>query len=170
MIATKFKIDQLSEFQVFINHSAHHKSKATRGYWVLPGFLNYAVRHDGQFKARYVAGGCITDAPVERVYSGVISLQAFKTIIFLGKLNCMEPWSTNIRNAYMNVKCSKLDTVVRREVFKRVGLEGHSLLVYKALYGLKSSETRFIEHLGAYPQKFGFEESKIVNDLWMSNC
>jgi hypothetical protein len=34
----------------------------------------FDVKHDGRHKARYVAGGHLTDVPNESVYSGVVSL------------------------------------------------------------------------------------------------
>ena len=49
-------------------------SRLPRGYCIIPGFLVFAVKHDGRFKAQYVAGGHKTPAPIENVHSGVISL------------------------------------------------------------------------------------------------
>ena len=73
------------EFKVFKDHGKYHKSRDPRGYRVIPGFLIYAIKHDGRFKARYVAGGHKTDAPIESVHSGVISLKGLRTIIFIGR-------------------------------------------------------------------------------------
>lgn len=97
-IATNLEIDQLMEFKVFKDHGKYHKSRVLRGYRVIPGFLIYAVKHDGRFKACYIAGGHKTDAPIKNVHSGVIFLKGLRTIIFIGKLNGMEAWGTDISN------------------------------------------------------------------------
>ena len=73
-VATNLEIDQLMDYKVFNDHGKFHKSRIPRGYRVFPGFLIYAVKHDGRFKARYIAGGHRTGALAENVHSGVISL------------------------------------------------------------------------------------------------
>ena len=47
----------------------------------------YDVKHDGQHKARLIAGGHLTGLPLESVYSGVVLLRSLRIIIFLAKLN-----------------------------------------------------------------------------------
>ena len=103
--------------------------------------LIYAVKHDGRFKARLVAGGHLTDTPIESVYSGVVSLRGLRTIIFLGELNDIEPWATDIGNAYL--EATTTEKVCIRAGSEFGGLEGHLLLIYKAVDGLKSSGLRF---------------------------
>ena len=56
---------------------------------------------------------------------------------FISELDGMEPWATNIGNAY-------LEALTSEKVCIRAGpefgdLEGHLLIIYKALYGLKTS-------------------------------
>jgi hypothetical protein len=43
------------------------------------------------------------DIPLERVYSGVVSLRALRIVTFLSKLNGLDLWATNIGNAYLEV-------------------------------------------------------------------
>ena len=57
--------------------------------------------------------------------------------MFSGELDSMEPWATDIGNAY-------LEAITSEKVCIRAGpefgdLEGHLLIIYKALYGLKTS-------------------------------
>ena len=61
----------------------------------------YDVKHDGRHRARLVAGGHLTDIPVDSVYSGVVSLRGFRLLVFLAELNGMEVWSTDISSAYL---------------------------------------------------------------------
>ena len=46
-------------------------------------------------------------------------------------------------------------------------LRGKRLLVFKALYGLKSSSARFHEHLSVTLRKLGYRPSKADPDLWI---
>ena len=52
-------------------------------------------------------------------------------------------------------------------------LEGHTLVIIKALYGLRSSGARFYETLESTLRKEGFVPTKADPDLWMysgSSC
>ena len=46
-------------------------------------------------------------------------------------------------------------------------LEGHTLIIYKALYGLKSSGARWYEKLVDSLRAIGFSQSKADCDVWM---
>ena len=60
-----------------------------------------SCKHDGRLKARLVAGGHLTDTPINSVHSSVVSLQGIRLLAFVGKLDEMELWSTNVGNAYL---------------------------------------------------------------------
>ena len=47
---------------------------------------------------------------------------------------------------------------------------GKRLVIYKSLYGLKSSTARFHEHLSVKLQSLGFKPTKADSDLWMKDC
>lgn len=84
-----------------------------------------------RFKGRLTAGGHLTDVPIHSVYSGVISLQNFRTLVFLGELTDRESWTTDVDNAY-------LEAFTKEKVCIRAGsefgdLKGHLLLIQKAL-------------------------------------
>ena len=49
-------------------------------------------------------------------------------------------------------------------------LEGHTLVIVKALYGLRSSGARFHEALASTLRKEGFIPSKVDPDLWMCSA
>ena len=72
-----------------------------------------------------VAAGHLTEVPVESMYSGVISLQGIRLMIFLAELNQMEAWGTDISSAY-------LEAFTKEKLFIKAGpefgdQEGHSL-------------------------------------------
>ena len=125
----------------------------------------YSCKHDGRLKARLVAGRHLTDTPVDSVYSSVVSLRGIHLLAFLGKLNEMELWSTNVGNAY-------LESFMQEKVYIKVGpefgeIKGHYLLIVKALYGLKLSGLQWCERLADVPRSMGFFMSKAEPDIWM---
>ena len=113
--STDLEMSQLKDYKTFIDKGEFHASKIPKGYKKINMHLIYAVKHDGRFKARLVAGGHLTDTPIESVYSGV-SLRGRRTIIFLGELNDIEPWATDIGNAY-------LEATTTEKVCIRAGFE-----------------------------------------------
>ena len=145
-----------------------------KGYNPGPGWkkirchIVYAVKHDGRHKARLVAGGHLTDTPIDSVYSSVVSLRGVRLIAFIAEHNGLDLWSTDIGNAY-------LETYTKEKVYIIAGGEfgdraGHTLLIRKALYGLKSSGLRWHERLTDVLRAMGFFPSKAERDIWMRDC
>jgi hypothetical protein len=116
-------------------------------------------------KQCYVAGGHLTNIPKVSVYSGVVSLRGLRMVAFLPELNGLDLWATNIGNAYLEAKTSELLFIVAGPEFG--DLEGHMLVIYKALYGLCSSGLRWHEHFSACLRDMGFFPCKAEPDIWM---
>jgi hypothetical protein len=94
----------------------------------------------------------LKDILIDLVYSSVVSLHGVKqwntsTHLHRRTHNDCECWVTNIENAY-------LESYTQEKVFIIAGakfgeLAGHTLIVLKALYRLKSSVLRWKERLTA---------------------
>ena len=56
----------------------------------------FDVKHDGRHKARYVAGGHLMDAPLDSIYSGVVSLRSLQLVIFLAELNGLQLYAVDV--------------------------------------------------------------------------
>jgi len=68
------EILQLDEYQTF--RDLGKGAKAPPGYKRICCHLVFDVKHDGQHKSCLVAGGHMTNIPLESVYSGVVSLRS----------------------------------------------------------------------------------------------
>jgi hypothetical protein len=139
--ATKLEMEQLHEYDAF-----HDKGIGTtpgEGFKKIRVHLVYACKHDGRHKARLVANGNLTEIPTNSVYSGVVSLKSLRTVIFLAELNGLESWATDIGNAYLEAETSEKVFVIAGPEFG--DLEGHTLVIFKALYGLRTSGVRWSE-------------------------
>ena len=128
----------------------------------------FDVKVDGRHKSRVVADGHLTATPSESVYSGVVSLRGLRTCILIGELDGMIPWATDIGNTY-------LEAVTSEKVCIRAGpefgeLEGHLLIIYKALYGLRSSGKLFGQLLQECLRDLRFEPSLAESTIYMQKC
>ena len=115
------------------------------GYTKIRCHFVYDCKHDGRFKSRFVAGGNMTDTPVDSIYSGVVSIPGIRLVTFIAELNGLELWATDIGNAY-------LESVTKEKVAFVAGPEfgeykGHTFIILKAQYGLKSSGRRWHDRL-----------------------
>jgi hypothetical protein len=145
--ATITEMSQLKEYECFINAGIYGRDKPPDGHKKICAHLVFDVKHDGCHKACYVAGGHLTDVPNMSVYSGVVSLRGLWVVAFLSELNGLNLWATDIGNAYLEARTSELLFIVAGPEFG--DLEGHMLVIYKALYGLHSSGIRWHERFSA---------------------
>ena len=102
--------------------------------------LVFDVKHDGRHKARFVAGGHLTQVPLDAIYSGVVSLRSLRTVVFLSELNDLTLWGADVGNAYLEAETKEKVYIVAGDGFG--DREGHTLVIFKALYGLWSSRAR----------------------------
>ena len=84
-------------------------------------------------------------------------MRGFRTCLFIGELDGMEPWATDIGNDY-------LEALTSEKVCIRAGpefgdLKGHLRIIYKALYGLKTSRKEFCQLLQECLLELGFVPS-----------
>ena len=140
------EIGQLLEYEAFIDYGHRSTTLPPEGYKLIPLTLVFAVKHDERYKSRLVAGGHLTDTPVESVYLGVVSLHVVRLIIFLAELNGLKVWQTDVGNAYLEAKTTKKVYAIAGPEFGEK--EGHILVVNKALYGLKTSGKHWHERFG----------------------
>jgi hypothetical protein len=86
-------------------------------------------------------------------------------VAFLSELNGLDLWATDIGNAYLEAKTSELLFIIASPEFG--DLEGHMLVIYKALYGLRSSGLRWHERFSACLRDMDFFPCKAEPDIWM---
>ena len=127
--------------------------------------LVFDMKADGNRKGRLVAHGDMTPEPEEAVYSSVATLHSLHIIIFLTELNGLMLMQGDIRNAY-------LESYTQEKVYFIAGPKfghkaGHSFIIDKALYGLRSSGLRFHEKLSGVLCGLGFEHTYVDPDVWI---
>ena len=161
--AMALEMHQLNDYGTFTDMGIG--SAGPEGYQKIRVHFVYAVKHDGRHKARLVAGGHLTRVPIDSVYSGVVSLRSLRLIIFLAELNGLDLWGADVGNAYLEAYTKEKVYIVAGKGFGE--LEGHTLIISKALYGLRSSGLRWHERFSDTLRDMKFEISKADPDVWM---
>jgi hypothetical protein len=117
-------------------------------------------------KARYVAGGHMTDPPTSLTYSSVVSRDSVRIAFLLAALNDLEIKAADIGNAYLNAP-------TREKVYTTAGaefgpeLQGRLIVIVRALYGLKSSGAAWRSHLANTLHLMGFHSCLADPDVWL---
>ncbi len=159
------EIFQLKEYSTFNDIGHRSQVKPPDDHKKISLHFVYDVKHDGRYKSRIVAGGHLTDVPLESVYSGVVSLRGVRTVVFLAELNNLLVWQTDIGNAYLESMTKEKVYVIAGPEF--VGQEGNIFIISRALYGLKSSGLRWHERFSDVLRSMHFFPSKGEHDIWM---
>jgi len=161
--AIKLELDSLNVYNVF--KDLGYKAPVPDGYKRIRVHLVFDVKNDGRHKARLVADGHLTDLPLESVYSGVVSLRGIRIIIFLAELNGLQTWTTDVSSAYLEAKTAEKIVIFAGPEFG--DLENHTLMIYKALYGLRTSGLRWHERFADCMKDINFLQCKAEPDIWL---
>jgi hypothetical protein len=107
------------------------------GYQEIACHIIFDVKMDLTRKARFVAGGHLTEPPASITYSSVVSRDSVRLAFLLAAHNDLEIVACDVGNAYLNAPCrEKIWFVAGPEFGSR---QGTIIKVVRALYGLKSS-------------------------------
>ncbi len=139
------------------------------GYKKITCHLVFEVKFDLRRKARYVAGGHLTEAPSSMTYASVVSRESVRIGFLLAALNDLDILAGDIQNAYLNAP-------TKEKVWFMAGAEwgdkaGRPVLIVRALYGLKGSGKAWRDHLAdTLRNVLGFKSSLADPDVWYKPC
>jgi hypothetical protein len=135
------------------------------GYKWIPLHMIFDIKMDFTRKARLVAGGHVTDPPESMTYSSVVSRESVRIIFLIAALNGLDILAADIGNAYLNADTrEKVYTTAGKEFGSR---EGCTIIIVRALYGLKTSGAAFHAHLAQSLRDLGYVTTLADNDVWM---
>ena len=135
------------------------------GFKEITCHLVFDLKLDMTRKARYAAGGHLTQVPTHMTYSSVVSRETVRIGLLMAVLNGLELLAGDIQNAF-------LEAPTKEKIFFYAGDEwradeGRVVVVVQALYGLKSSSLQFQKHLAeTLGNNLGFKPSLADLDLW----
>ena len=164
--AMALEIAQLSEYKTFQDIGPN--APAPAGYQMIRAHMIFDVKQMGKRKARLVAGGHMTNPPKDSVYSSVVSLRSVRMVCFLSELNDLELMAADVGNAYLEACTKEKVCFIAGPEFGP--LVGHTLVIVKALYGLRSSGARFHEKFAETLKHLGFMPCKADPDVWLRDA
>ncbi len=110
-----------------------------------------------------MAGGQLTQAPATITYASVVSGETVRLALTFASLNDLEVKVGNVLNVYITAP-------VMEKVWTVLGPEfghdsGKSVVIVRALYGLKSAGAAFRAHLASFMRQMGYTSCKADPDL-----
>ena len=163
--AMQEEINSLLKFNTFKDMG---KLPFLAGYKNIRVHFVFAVKHDLRHKARLVAGGHLTDPTTDGTYSSVVSLQSMRIAIAAAELNNLEIMVGDVSSAYLEAYTQEKVCFLAGPEFGP--LEGHLLVIVRALYGLRTSGARWHDRLSDVLQTLGFYPCKADPDVWLKEC
>ena len=138
--------------------------KGLIGYTEIKCHMIFDVKMDFTRKARFVAGGHMTDAPISITYSSVVSRDSVRIAFLYAALNDLDILTCDISNAYLNAPC-------REKIWFLGGSEagedrGKVLVMVRAIYGLKSSGASWRSTLAKTIEDMGYTNTTADPDVW----
>ena len=151
------------EYQTFKDLGKN--ARPPKGYKQIKLLWVYDIKHDLRHKARCVAGGHMTDPCKDMAYAGVVSFRSFRIALLAGELNGLSSMVGDIGSAYLEAFTKELICFIAGPEFGE--LEGHMMIIVKALYGLRTSGARFHESLADTLRDLEFIQCKSDPDVWL---
>jgi hypothetical protein len=126
----------------------------------------FDVKLDLTRKARYVAGGHMTEAPAALTYSSVVSRESVRIAFMAAALNGLDILAADAQNAYLNADCRESVYTIAGPEFG-AARQGLRVLIVQALYGLKSSGAAWHAHLAQTMSDLKFRPCVADPDVWL---
>lgn len=132
----------------------------------IPCHLIFDIKMYFTQKARFVAGGHVTDPPASITFASIASHDSVRLAFLRAALNDLEILGADIGNAYLNASTSeKVHTICVLE-FGQAYL-GCYAIITRALYGLKSSSAAWRNTLAGTLGNLGFKPTLADPDVWI---
>ena len=163
--AMQEEVDSLLQFSTFIDKGLIN---FLEGYKKIIVHFVFDVKHDLRHKARLVAGGHLTDPNTEGTYSGVVSLRTMRIALVAAELNLLETMVGDVSSAYLEAFTQEKVCFIAGPEFGL--LQGHLLVIDRALYGLRTSGARWHDRLADVLRDMGYFQCKADPDLWIKDC
>ena len=127
----------------------------------------FDLKMDFTHKTCFIAGGHVTAPPSLITYVSVVSRDLVKIAFTLAALNGVDVQAADMEDAYLNTECKERIRTVRGPECCSLSLKEKSLIVVRALYGLKLSCVTWCVHLAKSLFGMGFKSLRADLDVWM---
>lgn len=135
------------------------------GFTEIKCHLVFDIKMDFTRKARFVAGGHMTEAPSTITYASVVSRESVRILFMLAALNDLNVLSADISNAYLNAPCA--EKVCFKAGHEFGDRKGRWVVITRSLYGLRTAGYSFRSHLKASLLAMGFKPCLADPDVYL---
>ena len=137
------------------------------GYTQITGHIVFDVKLGENFrrKARYCADGHKTGAPASVTFSTVVSRDSVRILLMVAALNELDVLGADVQNAFLTAPNKEKVWMIAGPEFGPD--EGKTLLVVRALYGLKSASFSFRSYMAEKLTNLGFQSTMADPDVWL---
>ncbi len=159
--------EEMKNVHVAIEEYDSNPEELPPGYQKIRCHMIFDVKMGENFrrKARMVAGGHTTTTPSSITYSSVVSRDSVRIALTIAALNDLSVRACDIQNAYLTAPCrEKIWTVAGPEFGSDAG---KTMLIVRALYGLKSSGAAYRSFFAETLHELGFKPSLADPDVWL---
>jgi hypothetical protein len=132
----------------------------------IPCQMIFDIKMDFTRKARFVAGGHITNPPSSLTYSSIVARDRVHLVFLIIALNDLEILGGDIGNAYLQAPTKEKVHTICGPKFGH-NLQGRFAVNCRALYGLKSSGAAWHSSFAGTLNDLGFTSSLADPDVWM---
>ncbi len=166
--AIRTELEKLNHYNTFKDMG--YKADAPDGYTQVYITWSFDVKANGKRRARACLRGDLMPNDGSN-YSSVASMRSVRIVTFLAELNGLPLKEADVSSAY-------LQALSRDKVYIRAGpdfgaLEGHLLVIFKAMYGSPSAGLAWHACAAKALRDLGFVPSFADPDVWMrdaGNC
>jgi Reverse transcriptase (RNA-dependent DNA polymerase) len=148
----------LTGIQIITSLAEHNNMELVWGTDIGHAYLESYIKEKGHH----------TKAPINSIYSVVVTRAGIWIVTFLAEHNNMQLWGTDIGNAYLESYTTEKGCFTAWPEF--VEFEGHILTIKKALYSLRSRGARWYDRLYDTLKAMTPNPSKMDADIWMRTC
>jgi hypothetical protein len=156
----------LNRLDVFEYKSPAHVCNKSDGWQFAPMHMIFDIKQqDLRHKARLVCGGHVIDSSGHVTYSSTIKDISVRLLMIIATQNKLDMMVGDIGNAFPTAPCAeKIWTKAGPEFGDRAG---STIILKRALYGLKTASRSFHEFFGDCLRSMGFQPSRADQDLWL---
>ena len=175
--AVRLELGAILDFDTYVVQHGKNREAIIRKHWAkdyktAPLHLIYDVKIGCTRKAMYVAGGHLFSDPegIHGTYSSNVKVALLRYLFYIAAINGLEIISEDVKNAYLNSKCSaKLYTILGQEyeAASFPGLSNQVAIIDKAQYYIPVSGADWHRHFVKKLAGLGFVPSRADCDIWM---
>lgn len=152
-------------FEIKENDVNGRPYKPSSKYKYVDLMMVFDIKLDFTRKARLCARGDQMAPPTTMTYASVVSRESVRLAFLIAAINGLEVFMFDVGNAYLNADTEELLYTIAGTEFGEH--KGKTLIIRKALYGLKSSGAAYRRHFAESLMQMGFKACYADNDVWM---